>query len=154
MINTGRGNDTITGSSIANSGTIKTGAGKDVIDALKGGFRGIGDPDFDGPIGKAYLGKGNDTLKGFGQGIFYGGKGEDRICFGKGTYEIIGTTIRSDYAKNCKDIYLGNGKYETQCVFTVMNVNSFEQIGGTKGELFAFKNGTLNVDSNGVGTFA
>jgi len=152
IIRTGAGDDTIRGSSMANSGTIKTNAGNDVVDFLTGGFRGIGDPDFDGPIGKIHLGSGNDTLKGFGTGSFHGGKGVDKIIFGEGTYEIIGTSINSD--KRLSEVYLGGGKYEYSYVFKSMNVNGFEQIGGANGGLFDFKDGIFTVDSNGVGTFA
>jgi hypothetical protein len=133
LINTGAGDDTITGSSMANSGKINTGTGNDVVDFLKGGFRGPGDADFDGPIGKTFLGEGQDILKGFGSGIFYGGTGKDKMLFGKGVYVFSNSTIVSGGV--------------------TMKANDFEQVGGTKGELFAFKNGTLTVGSKGVGTF-
>ena len=129
-INTGKGNDTITGTSIGddgiyNVGTINTGEGNDLVNALKGGFGGNG---------STFLGGNNDTLKGFGTGSFYGGTGIDKILFGQGTYTVSGTTIVSDGV--------------------TMNVNEFETIGGANGGLFAFKDGTLIVDSGGVGTFA
>lgn len=156
MINTGAGDDIITGSSIANSGTIKTGNGNDVVDFLKGGFRGPGDADFDGPLGKIFLGAGNDTLKGFGSGMFSGGTGKDKLIFGEGIYNIIDNSIKSEYAEHCDSIYLGNGVYKDECqvTFTEMIVNKFEKIGGANGGLFAFKDGTLTVDIAGVGTFA
>ena len=129
-INTGKGDDTITGTSIGddgiyNVGTINTGEGNDLVNALKGGFGGNG---------STFLGGNNDTLKGFGTGSFYGGTGIDKILFGQGTYTVSGTTIVSDGV--------------------TMNVNEFETIGGANGGLFAFKDGTLIVDSGGVGTFA
>ena len=129
-INTGKGDDTITGTSIGddgiyNVGTINTGEGNDLVNALKGGFGGNGN---------TFLGGNNDTLKGFGTGSFYGGTGIDKILFGQGTYTVSGTTIVSDGV--------------------TMNVNEFETIGGANGGLFAFKDGTLIVDSGGVGTFA
>jgi hypothetical protein len=111
--------------SLLNDGTIDTGAGKDIVDALKGGFTGDG---------KTYLGSGNDTLKGFGTGSFYGGTGKDKILFSEGSYTISGSTIVWGAAP--------------------MNVNQFEQIGGANGGLFALKNGTLTVDSLGIGRFA
>ena len=128
-INTGAGKDTIIGTSgyygIFNNGTINTGAGKDIVDALEGGFDGDG---------TTYLDAGNDTLKGFGTGNFYGGAGTDKLFFGEGTYVISGSTV------------VFNG--------ATMNVNQFEKIGGANGGLFTFQDGTLTVSSTGVGTFA
>ena len=129
-INTGKGDDTITGTStrdegIDNDGTINTGKGSDVVDALEGRFGGNGD---------TYLGGGSDTIKGFGTGNFYGGNGIDKMLFSRGTYIVSDSVIVSDSMK--------------------MNVNEFENIGGANGGLFALKDGTLTVDSSGVGTFA
>ena len=128
-IDTGDGKDTITGTGtgygILNYGTINTGAGKDIVDALEGGFDGDG---------TTYLDAGNDTLKGFGTGNFYGGAGTDKLFFGEGTYVISGSTV------------VFNG--------ATMNVNQFEKIGGANGGLFTFQDGTLTVSSTGVGTFA
>ena len=129
-INTGKGDDTITGIStrelgISNDGKINTGKGDDLVNALEGGFGGIGN---------TYLGDNNDTLMGFGTGSFYGGSGSDKVLFGEGTYTIRGLIITSDGV--------------------TMSVNEFENIGGAYGGLFAFKDGTLTVDSKGVGTFA
>ena len=130
-INTGDGNDTITGVGresgihIDKNSTINTGDGKDNVDALEGGFCGIG---------KTYLGAGKDTLRGFGEGNFYGGTGKDKIFFDAGKYRINGSSIKHDG--------------ET------MKVYEFEKIGGINGGLFDFKDGTLTVDSKGVGTFA
>jgi hypothetical protein len=56
------------GVAIYNEGVVKTGQGKDTIDAWQGGFDGGGD---------FYLGLGGDTVKGFGNGTFYGGLGQD-----------------------------------------------------------------------------
>ena len=124
------GDDTITGIStrelgISNDGKINTGKGDDLVNALEGGFGGIGN---------TYLGDNNDTLMGFGTGSFYGGSGSDKVLFGEGTYTIRGLIITSDGV--------------------TMSVNEFENIGGAYGGLFAFKDGTLTVDSKGVGTFA
>ena len=129
-INTGKGDDTITGTSIRyegiyNEGTINTGKGSDVVNALEGRFGGNGD---------TYLGGGSDTIKGFGTGNFYGGNGIDKMLFCQGTYTVSGSIIVSDGMK--------------------MNVNEFESIGGANGGCFALKDGTLTVDSAGVGTFA
>ena len=131
-IATGDGNDTITGigkdCGIAAAG-IDTGAGDDIVDALKGGFE-------DGVI---YLGSGNDTLKGFGDSVnVWGGVGTDKILFGEGTYIVSEYRIDSD----------------TETMYRSMYFNEFEQIGGANGGLFTFGNGTLTVDSAGIATFA
>lgn len=132
FINTGIGNDTITarGGAIGNGGIIDTGAGDDTIDSLKGGFFSSG--------GKIILGSGNDTLKGYDTGFgackYYGGTGKDKILFGKGTYNIDGTSIMSGYS--------------------TMKVYEFEQVGGINGGLFDFRDGTLTVGSKGVGVYA
>ena len=125
----GEGKDTIRGigtTGIIDSGLIDTGAGYDTIYGLNGGFAG--------PLGKTYLGAGNDRLLGFGEGKFYGGSGLDKILFGQGTYTILGSNITS----------VGHS----------MTVNEFEKIGGSKGGIFNYANGTLIVNANGVGTFA
>ena len=81
MIDTGDGHDTITGSGlnpqtisigIDNDGTIKTGNGRDTVDALTGGFSG------DGTIN---LGDGDDLIRGFGNQIVDGGRGFDTAQF-------------------------------------------------------------------------
>ena len=158
-INTGAGNDTIKVNSIDNSGAINTGAGNDIVDALVGGFNGTsiglgGTYSVFAEQGTTNLGANNDTLKGFGGGKFNGGTGIDKILLGEGTYQINGNSIKSDYAKYCNTVYLGDGIYEDECVLKGMNVNEFERIGGVNGGLFAFKDGTLTVDGAGVGTFS
>ena len=132
-INTGNGNDTITGAGKYvgidfYKSTINTGNGNDTVDALEGGFSGYNSND------KVYLGAGNDSLKGFGDGNFYGETGKDKIFFDAGKYRISGTSV----------------KYGDEN----MKVYEFEKIGGISGGLFNFKDGTLTVDSKGVGTFA
>ena len=132
-IDTGAGNDTITGIGKdcgIDADMINTGTGDDIIDALKGGFE----------INQAiYLGSGNDTLKGFGDSVnVWGGAGTDKILFGEGTYIVSEYRIDSD----------------TETMYRSMYFNEFEQIGGANGGLFAIVNGTLTVDSAGIGTFA
>lgn len=137
-ISTGYGNDVIKGSGrscgIQNDRIIDTGAGDDIIDALQGGFSGIG---------QTHLGSGNDTLKGFvvpGSqagfeiGTFDGGSGTDRILLGQGTYTITASSIASGGV--------------------TMTVNAFEKVGGANGGLFDLANGTLTVTANGVASFA
>ena len=136
-INTGNGNDTITGYGkygiiLDKNSTINTGDGKDTVDALEASDLGF---DNDGTI---HLGAGNDILKGFGFGKFYGGTGKDKILLGKGKYKVsdskIVGTVRGDWEK--------------------ITAYEFEKIGGVNGGLFDFKDGTLTIDSKGVGTFA
>ena len=137
-LDTGTGNDVVTGMGgaygivILDGNTLDTGDGNDVVDALQDGFGGNG---------TVRLGAGKDILKGFqkdtvfGIGNFFGGSGRDQILLGEGTYVISGSTIT-------------NGSSVT------MNVSEFECIGGTKGNLFNFADGTLTVGANGFATFA
>jgi hypothetical protein len=92
-IDTGDGNDLIsamgTRDGIENYGTINTGKGNDRIIA-DGGYCG----DFVGS-GSVFLGNGQDYLKGFGNGNFNGGNGQDILELTSGSYtiEISGTTV-------------------------------------------------------------
>lgn len=87
VIRLGAGNDRIMTSAdrqlflraISNSGLIAAGAGRDVVNGL-GGLSGDGTMD---------LGAGNDRLKGFGSGLFRGGKGVDTLIFNPGTYQVV-----------------------------------------------------------------
>ena len=144
-INTGNGNDTIIGrgsysEGISNSGTINTGNGNDTVDALKDNVTGS-EGGFGG-IGNTYLGANDDVLKGFGPGKFYGGTGIDKLLLGPGTYRIS-TAIKPSTGSSIHNVFEG----------VTMNVNQFEQIGGAKGGLFTFGNGTLTVNAAGVATF-
>lgn len=58
------------GAAIYNRGKIYMGTGRDTIDALSGGFDGCG---------SYYMGRDNDTVKGFGKGTFYGESGLDTL---------------------------------------------------------------------------
>jgi hypothetical protein len=82
-INTAGDNDVITGigltKGIENNGSILTGDGNDSVNALQGGFSGLGTTN---------LGSGNDVLRGFGTGTFLGGPGSDILVFNPGTYTI------------------------------------------------------------------
>ena len=159
-IDTGNGNDNINGSGsgtgnssnygIYNTGSIDTGNGNDSITGSGSGSdsyynygiyssgsidTGEGNDTVNalvggfGGSGTTNLGIDNDTLKGFGSGNFNGGDGTDKILFGEGSYTISDGVI--------------NG---------IMNVTSFEAIGGANGGLFTFANGTLTV-TDGIGTF-
>jgi len=82
VIETGVGDDKIlaTGGEygIVNFGIIDTGDDKDSI-IVDGGFRGTG---------IVFLGNGEDYLKGFGSGDFYGGNGYDTLELTPGTYTV------------------------------------------------------------------
>ena len=133
---TGAGNDRITGQAtgpgsdnhgIRNNGLIDTGKGNDRVNGLIGGFSGSG---------STVMGKGKDTLTGFGTGNFDGGGGnKDKIELGTGTYSIdrAAGTITSG----------GD----------TMNIQRFERIGGTRGRSFALRTGTLDVNGAGVASF-
>jgi hypothetical protein len=79
-IDTGDGNDTITSGVIYNEGTIDTGDGDDSI-IVDGGFQS-------GSSGIVFLGNGKDYFKGFGNGEFSGGNGEDTLELTSGTYTV------------------------------------------------------------------
>ncbi len=64
------GADGLRGVGIYNDGVVRTGLGNDTVNAWEGGFDGTG---------KYYLGLGNDTVKGFGNGTFYGELGRDTL---------------------------------------------------------------------------
>ncbi len=119
-IDTGKGNDSITGSSetgvgihVGVNGEIKTGAGNDTVDALIGGFAG----SFSGG-GKISLGADNDTLigGGFGSGITFDGDGflgegqvagtEDKIVLDDGfyVYTLIGESATLDDGSRIMEI--------------------------------------------------
>jgi hypothetical protein len=90
VINTGNGNDYIEGVDIAglgygiynNGGAINTGDGNDSIIANEGFESG---PNSSGAW---FLGEGEDYIKGFGSGDFYGGNGNDTLELTPGTYTV------------------------------------------------------------------
>jgi len=83
IINTGSGNDTLTGAGrdfgVYNNGLISFGHGDDLIDGGNSGFGGQGVVD---------MGDGDDTVKGFGTGSFNGGLGIDNLIFNTGLYTV------------------------------------------------------------------
>jgi len=93
VINTGDGHDSIivnggvdgtgTGYGIYNNGgSINTGNGNDSIIASDGFKSG------ENISGAWFLGEGNDYIKGFGSGDFYGGNGNDTLELTPGTYTV------------------------------------------------------------------
>lgn len=117
------GDDTITGSGnflgiySSNGSSINTGNGKDIVDALTGGFGGNGITS---------LGNGDDDLKGFGSGRFDGGNGnQDQMFLGAGTY-TVSATVNTD------------GFYTVSNGSTDMFVKNFELIGSASSPANAF----------------
>jgi hypothetical protein len=87
VINTGNGDDIITGTGTGNGiynngGAIITGDGNDSIIA-NGGFESAPNSS-----GAWFLGEGEDYIKGFGNGDFYGGNGNDTLELTPGTYTL------------------------------------------------------------------
>lgn len=135
VIHGGPGNDIIRGASeenglgIFNSGSIYGDAGDDIVDAINGGFAGDGIVD---------LGMDDDSLKGFGEGIFCGGLGTDKIVLGNGIYQV-------------KRIHGSDWTITKQEV--TMPISGFEQIGGARKGLFDLAEGTFRVTGGGIGSF-
>jgi hypothetical protein len=63
-------------------GAINTGNGNDFISA-NGGFESASNSS-----GSVFLGDGEDYLKGYGSGDFYGGNGNDTLELTPGTYTV------------------------------------------------------------------
>jgi len=93
VINTGNGDDSIIvdggvdGTGIGygiynNGGSINTGDGNDSIIANEGFRSG------ENSSGSVFLGEGEDYLKGFGSGDFYGGNGNDTLELTPGSYTV------------------------------------------------------------------
>jgi hypothetical protein len=93
VINTGNGDDSIivdggvngTGAGYGiynNGGAIITGNGNDSIIAHEGFESG------ENSSGSVFLGEGEDYIKGFGSGDFYGGNGNDTLELTPGTYTV------------------------------------------------------------------
>lgn len=101
IINTGNGDDFIiadgggnctctTYSIYNNGGNINTGDGNDSIIADKG-FKSAANSS-----GSVFLGEGEDYIKGFGSGDFYGGNGNDTLELTPGSYTVgISDTSRT-----------------------------------------------------------
>jgi hypothetical protein len=131
IINTGNGADRITGqgpTGIVNLGVIRTENGDDVVDALIGGFAGNG---------LVQMGRGNDSVLGFGPGIFHGGMGIDSIFFNPGTYDVSSRYGRVSVITNSSDPSLAGIE---------MIVSGFEFIGSASTEsLQVFSSGSFVI---------
>jgi len=89
-INTGEDDDIITGiGGIYNEGVINMGNGNDSITA-NAGFESDSNKN-----GSVFLGKGEDYVKGFGSGNFYGDNGNDILELTPGSYsvEVLGAAV-------------------------------------------------------------
>ncbi|MBD0298833.1 MAG: hypothetical protein ICV82_00770, partial [Nitrososphaera sp.] len=84
IINTSNGNDSIIseGNFINRGGAINMGDGNDSIIANKGFESGSNSS------GAWFLGEGDDYIKGYGSGDFYGGNGNDTLELTPGTYTV------------------------------------------------------------------
>jgi hypothetical protein len=85
FIDTGDGDDIITSTTAilnGDGGSINTGNGNDSIIANAGFGPGLNGS------GTVFLGEGEDYIKGFGSGDFYGGNGNDTLELTPGTYSV------------------------------------------------------------------
>lgn len=120
---------------IFNSGTINMGGGKDVLDALVGGFAGGGTYNLGGTNSRGQLDTDADAVSGFGWGTFNGGGGRNSITLPGGTYHIAYTVK----PLTLRDLASGTVTREVNGVFdknpdgttiTTMTFNNFDSIGG------------------------
>jgi len=96
-VNTGEDDDIITGiGGIYNEGVITMGNGNDSIMANAGFESGYNSN------GSVFLGKGEDYIKGFGSGDFYGDNGNDILELTPGSYsiEIVGSAVNFTDSNN------------------------------------------------------
>lgn len=96
-VNTGEDDDIITGiGGIYNEGVINMGNGNDSIMANAGFESGYNSN------GSVFLGKGEDYIKGFGSGDFYGDNGYDILELTPGTYsvEVLGSAVNFTDSNN------------------------------------------------------
>jgi hypothetical protein len=133
VINTGNGDDYIEGVDIAgigygiynNGGNINTGNGNDSIIANEGFKSGLNSS------GSVFLEEGEDYIKGFGSGDFYGGNGNDTLELTPGTYTV--------------------GIWDTSAIFTkgnqLMITSEFEKLiaGGTKYDFTSLAAGQIII---------
>lgn len=99
------------GFGIWNDGVIDTGRGRDVLDAIQGGFAGSG---------RYFMGRGADLVKGFGSGSFYGQAGFDALILPGLESDYVLTAING----SADDFVIQN----TTGDIRTMTVYSFESI--------------------------
>jgi hypothetical protein len=125
---TGLGNDTIIaenfigGYAFWNDGYVGTGKGKDIIDAREADFG-----ESFGGNGTFFLGAGADSVFGWGDGNFDGGKGK---------FDAIFLPNANGYVFNGSDLSRGG---------ITMNLANFELIGGYNENTIDLVSGTYNV---------
>lgn len=119
---------------IYSTGTINMGGGKDVIDALVGGFAGNGTYNLGGLNSRGQLDGDADSVMGFGQGTFNGGGGRNSITLPGGTYTITYTTkpltvrdLASGYVTRSVNNVVDTNPDTS---VTKMNFTNFDGIGG------------------------
>lgn len=115
---------------IFNAGTINFGGGKDVVDALVGGFGGggvynLGWTKTDARTGRVTQDADVDVVNGFGAGTFNGGGGRNGITLPDGDYAISYTHKPISLTDLASGALTRNGDQTT-----VMTFNGFDGIGG------------------------
>jgi hypothetical protein len=123
-IATNGGDDIIAGFSldapaISNAGIIELGKGNDQLI----GIREDGTTEFSGS-GYYYLGSGSDVVRGFGEGKFVGGSGNDSLFIDASKYSASEFVLSSDMNSN--------GFYELTWQGVKMELMSFESINGVQ----------------------
>jgi len=116
---------------IFNKGTINFGGGKDVVDALLGGFGGGGTYNLGWTktvAGKTTQDTDVDVVNGFGAGTFNGGGGRNAITLPAGDYTINYNTATGHKPISLTD--LASGALTKTGSTAVMTFNSFDGIGG------------------------
>ena len=114
---------------IFNAGTINFGGGKDVVDALVGGFGGGGTYNLGWTktvAGVTTQDQDVDVVNGFGAGTFNGGGGRNSITLPDGSYAITYTTKPLSLTDLASGKLTRNGD-----LTTVMTFNQFDGIGGS-----------------------
>ena len=120
---------------IFNSGTINMGGGKDVIDALIGGFAGGGTYNLGGTKANGLPDTDADVVMGFGWGTFNGGGGRNSITLPDGTYHLAYTKV----PLTIRDLASGQVQRSVGTTYdmnldgvtkTTMTFNGFDGIGG------------------------
>ena len=106
---------------IFSAGTINFGGGKDVVDALLGGFGGGGVYN----LGWTKTDADVDMVNGFGAGTFNGGGGRNGITLPDGDYAISCTHKPISLTDLASGTLIRNGDQTT-----VMTFNGFDGIGG------------------------
>ncbi|MFM8524558.1 MAG: hypothetical protein ACKOCM_02915 [Cyanobacteriota bacterium] len=130
FINMGAGKDSITGfnstNGLFNDGKITMGDGADTVDALIGGA--AGSPGGLQGGGLIDFGRGDDVLKGFGEGTFNSGAGTDSLVLQDGIYTVVANG--SNFLITATNLALTPSP-------GTMTINSFEKIGGANDPLYS-----------------